>query len=153
MIQAVFPGCLWVYCLVPQGITVNIPPASLLISTPLQSQVISVAEWISVSHLLFVTYHKTLLQPAVPWCPLAFQRWYLVPTAAVCMCFHHQLHRKVPLSVNSHRHDEIGWAVLPSYSHHRCTSGIGVCVVDAPPSFLMRWCYEKPLPPPHYYHW
>lgn len=44
MIQAVFPDCLWVYCLVPQGITMNIPPASLLISTPLQSQVISVAE-------------------------------------------------------------------------------------------------------------
>lgn len=52
MIQAVSSGCLWVYWLVPQGITINMPPASLLISAALQSQVISVAARICVPHVL-----------------------------------------------------------------------------------------------------
>lgn len=51
----------------PQGITVNIPPASLLKSDVLQSQVISVAARIRVSCLLYFCDGKALLQPAVPW--------------------------------------------------------------------------------------
>lgn len=51
MIQAVSPGWLWVYSLIAQGITINIPPAALLRFTALQSQGISVAARMCVSHL------------------------------------------------------------------------------------------------------
>lgn len=65
---SVFPSCLWVYCLVPQGITMSIPPVSLLKPTAMQSHVISVAARICVTLFLWHTIrHCCILQFSDLW--------------------------------------------------------------------------------------